>query len=248
VLRKSQQDKNNDLELYSEILAWAQINSVSQDPYLVELLEVIDSGSGIEGIANLQPYEVLPKPVHKQLERRLNLANTLSILRNVLVFFPVALTWIAVSKSTTAFAAYTEANSSAVVNFLEFWQNGYGVLAKDWTIGHVALLDFSIIMIVIVLTLTTAFMNKRRIATLKKLNANSNTERLQLAIKINKYITSHQKMDAPTVSTTIATTSRQLLETAKELTKTAKSFQREQKDIPTNKLILKEIKRIKGVK
>jgi hypothetical protein len=234
---------SEESQLREALSAWATKYRVEENPYVQELLRVLETGEGVEALANLPVYELLPRAVNKGNERNLNLSNTLAIIRNVLVFFPVALTWIAVSKSTTAFAAYTEANKSAVVNFLEFWQNGYDVLAPEWTIGHVAMLDFSIIMIVIVLTLITAFMNKGRINSQKRERAVAERERLALIITINKYMVAHSKMDAPAISSTIASSIRTLRASAGDLSKAARAFD---KDFSTARQILNEIKRIKG--
>jgi hypothetical protein len=84
----------------------------------------------------------------------------MSVLRNSLVFLPVALTWFAISKATSAFALYTSDNSLSVVNFLDFWENGYGVLASRWALSNVATLDFEIILLIIALTIAITFLDR----------------------------------------------------------------------------------------
>ena len=86
----------------------------------------------------------------------MQISRYVSIARNVSVFFPVALTWEAVSKATSAFGEYTRINSTATVNFLEFWQDGYQTLSKFWTIGRVASLDFILVLLVIALSITAS--------------------------------------------------------------------------------------------
>ena len=139
--------KNEDL--VGELESWGAANRVSKDPYVAGLLNAMRTGEGLAAYSELSPVEYLPQPENRTDDRAQKIATYLTIIRNILVFFPVALTWIAVSKSTTAFAAYVTANKGSVVNFLEFWQDGYGVLSRSWTIGHIAFLDFAIIMSVL---------------------------------------------------------------------------------------------------
>jgi hypothetical protein len=146
-----------------------------------------------------------------------------------LIFVPVALTWIAVSKATTAFERYTTANPSAVVNFLEFWQNGYGVLSKDWTIGHVAFLDFAIIAIVIALSLVVSFMELQHKKTMRTVVAALQNERLSLGIKIFKYLHSQKSATPQVVNASVASSIRNLLATSKEMAKTSKELAKDVK-------------------
>ena len=141
-----------DLELISEITSWAQKNGSSQDAVITSLVADLREMKDLDAWASLPTIELLPPINAPKADKTITLANRIAIIRNLLVFVPVALTWIAVSKATSAFGAYTAANKTAVVNFLEFWQNGYGVLASEWTIGHVAFLDFAIITAVIILS------------------------------------------------------------------------------------------------
>ena len=132
-------------ELIAEIKAWAQTNHCEDDALVLTLIADLESGQDLDAWASLASFEILPPIEYRAGDKQLRLTNLIAISRNILVFVPVALTWIAVSKATTAFEQYTTVNPNAVVNFLEFWQNGYGILSKDWTIGHIALLDLSLI-------------------------------------------------------------------------------------------------------
>ena len=72
-----------------------------------------------------------------------------------MVFLPVALTWLAISKAASAFTLYGATNALNLINFLDFWQNGYGVLSQNWSLSHIATMDFLIIMLVIALTISS---------------------------------------------------------------------------------------------
>jgi len=230
--------------LLEQVTAWALLHNVADDPYIRELSHSLSTGEDLQAIAEFNPIDLLPKASMKSGAKSLSLSNTLSIIRNVLVFLPVALTWIAISKSTTAFAAYTEANKGSVVNFLEFWQNGYGVLSKSWTIGQVSLLDFMIIMSVIGLTLVTAFMNKNRLAKQKKFAAAASVSRVDLAIQINKFLVTHRTPTTTAINQTTASTITALNQAVKHLGAASKDVLTKIKEIPSNKQVLAELKKM----
>ncbi len=126
---------------------------VSNHPYISGLLAAIESKKNLHIWAELDPLDYLPHPEAVSAAPKARLVRILIVVRNVLVFAPVALTWAAVSAATTGFSKYIDANGADVVNFLDFWQNGYDILAEEWKIGNVARLDFIIVVIVILLTL-----------------------------------------------------------------------------------------------
>ncbi len=216
-------------ELIAEIKAWAQSNHCEDDALVRTLLEDLESGQDLDAWASLASFEILPPVEYKAGDKRVRLANLISIARNILVFVPVALTWIAVSKATTAFEQYTTANPTAVVNFLEFWQNGYGILASEWTIGHIAFLDFAIIAVVIGLSLTVSFMELQHKKVMRTVVSKLDNERLSLGIKIFKFLHSQKSATPEVVNANVAASIRNLLATSKEMAKTSKELAKDVK-------------------
>ena len=216
-------------ELISEIKTWASTNHSEGDALVLALLEDLESGQDLDAWASLDSLDILPPVQYKAGDKQLRLTNLIAIARNVLVFVPVALTWIAVSKATTAFEQYTAANPSAVVNFLDFWQNGYGILSKDWTIGHIALLDGGIIGIVIALSIAVSVLELRHKRSMRTTVAVLDQERLTLALKIFKYLHTHKTATPAVVNAGIAGSVRNLLATSKELAKTSKELAKDVK-------------------
>jgi len=235
---------NQAIELQSKINKWATDNGCSEDPYIRELSASLESGKDLAALSDFNPMEVLPYPSLAGADRRNSLSNNLAIIRNVLVFTPVALTWISINKSTTAFAAYTQANKGSVVNFLEFWQNGYGVLSKMWRIADVAFLDFLIILTVIALTLTTAFMNKSRMTQQRKFAARASVGRIEIAIEINKYLFTQRTPTPSSINQSVTAALRSLHDASKELQKASKEIFKDIKEIPSNKQVLAELKKM----
>jgi hypothetical protein len=193
------------------------------------LIEDLESGQDLDAWASLASFEILPPVEYRAGDRQQRLTNLIAISRNILVFVPVALTWIAVSKATTAFEQYTTANPNAVVNFLEFWQNGYGTLSKDWTIGHIALLDGGIIGVVIALSMAVSVLEIRHKQAMRKIVPALNNQRLALGVKIFKYLHTQKSATPQVVNANVAASIRNLLATSKEMVKTSKDLAKDVK-------------------
>ena len=149
------------LELASEIQDWAAAYGHTQDPYLTELHRSLTEGVEKEYLASLDPMDYLPNFDAQHSSRALQWSRFLAGFRNIIIFVPVALTWAAVSVATTAFNTFVQQNSGTPVNFLQFWQDGYGLLDHFWSIGEVARLDFLIVAMVILLTALVAGLQNR---------------------------------------------------------------------------------------
>jgi len=233
------------INLADELESWASLNGILNDPYVDQLSKDIRNRKNLSTWSNLNPMEFLPNPQISEVRSSENLVTFLTVLRNVLVFLPVALTWIAVSKATTAFSIYTNKNSIAVVNFLEFWQDGYGVLAEEWTIGRIAFLDFLLIMIVIILTLLVALLGRRNQQKRDRLTLKADSERTSIALKLSAFLFSNQKPTPMTFDRNMATAVNSLLNATSKLDKSVEVLSSRVKDLPTHKDLLTEIKNIK---
>jgi hypothetical protein len=225
---------------------WAGKHRVAQDPYVIRLAQSLRTRSNLSMWASLNPMEFLPNPEIHKMRSAESLVHFLSVIRNSIVFLPVALTWIAVSKATSAFSLYTSKNSIAVVNFLEFWQNGYGVLAKEWTIGRIAFLDFLLILLVIVLTLLTAYLSRRNQNNREDAIGELDHERTALALDLSAYLFAKQAVTPLTMNANMATALRQLLNATDALDKSTRILEKKFKELPTHRDLLQEIKAIKN--
>ena len=210
--------------LAEKLRGWMLIRNVKSDPFIKNLIESLETGKNLHIWAELNPLEYLPHPEASGHLRKQSLVRIFTIIRNVLVFAPVALTWAAVSAATNAFAKYTAENANSVANFLDFWQNGYGYLADHWKIGYVAQLDFIIIMVVIVLTLYVSFashqVNTSRVIEEQKLDQ----ERAALALEITLEIHDKKKITAVTMNQSLAGSISRLVTSTKSLETAAKNI------------------------
>jgi hypothetical protein len=117
--------------LLQHIQSWARKADVVNTPYVAGLTAAINSKKDLHIWATLEPFQYLPYPIVTVGARIVRLVRILTVLRNVLVFAPVALTWAAVGQATSGFSAYVKENGANVVNFLDFWQNGYGYIGTE---------------------------------------------------------------------------------------------------------------------
>ena len=222
---------SNNEELAEQLESWTKKYRCEND-LTVSLAKSILGKRDLYKWADLDPFNFLPFPAHQKNTKRLRLIERLTILRNVLVFSPVALTWAAVSEATSAFEKYTSENSTAVVNFLEFWQNGYGVLASFWHLADVARLAVVIIAIVILLTFYTSFQGQK-IADMEALELQQmDIDRQILATNLALFLADKRKITNVTFNQAIATSVQRLQSAASSLDASSKEIYRASKKLP----------------
>ena len=190
--------------LATHIAQWISKYNLQNDPYLNGLLAAIEGKKDLHIWAELDPNDYLPHPDTDSGGAKERLVRLLTVIRNVLVFAPVALTWAAVSAATTGFSQYIEANGADVVNFLDFWQNGYGILHDEWKIGNVARLDFIIVVIVIALTLYVSRGGYQVEEIQRRAEIEIDRERLALAIEIHTALHDKRKITTVTMNASLA--------------------------------------------
>lgn len=234
------------LTLANNLAAWASENGVSDDPYVANLILDLEERKNLSMWASLNPLEYLPQAEHTNNEKLARYGSLISAFRNVLVFAPVALTWIAISKATTAFAKYISHNSTVITNFLDFWQNGYGVLPTFWRIGEVALVDFLLIVLIIVLTLVASIIEERVQRTRQKQDLIIENQRQGMALEISTYLFDKQFVTNVTMNQGLATAVRDLVKSTQILNQTTKELNKTVKAVPSNRDILVELRKIKS--
>lgn len=220
-----------NLEMAQELEKWARKFS-SHNELTKKLVGDLETKNDLFKWAELDPFEFLPMPVAGKSHKKNRLIENLTILRNVLVFAPVALTWAAVGEATTAFEKYVAANDTAVVNFLEFWQNGYEVLPAFWRIGDVARLDFLIIAVVIGLTLFVSYRGQRLLATEMAESIDIEDSRQLMAAKLALFLVDKKKITNLTFNQSIAGSVQRLSSAATALDKSTKEIAKVSKRLP----------------
>jgi hypothetical protein len=234
------------LILSNSLQSWAQQHDLLGDPYVAGLGNAVARRKNLPMWASLNPLDYLPHAPANVSNGIKRIVLYVTIVRNALVFLPVALTWYAISKATSAFAIYTADNTLAVVNFLDFWENGYGVLAEEWSLSHIATLDFQIIMVIIVMTIAITLMDKRVRDNQEAAIGELDEERMRLALEISAYLFDHQRVSQVSMNQSLAKALRDLLNSTESLDKSSKELGKTVKAIPTNRELLSEIKSIRS--
>lgn len=211
-------------ELAERVEKWASDNSVTNDPYIKGLVSALRERRNLHIYAEIAPLEFLPHPKSRIKVRETSLVRLLTLIRNVLVFAPVALTWAAVSAATTGFEAYTRENGASVVNFLDFWQNGYDILADHWKIGEVAKLDFILVAIVIALTLFVSIVGHRAHSARNHDEERLDEERADLALEISTLLYDKKKLTNITMNSSLAGSISRLVNASQSLESAAKAI------------------------
>ena len=130
----------------------------------------------------------------------------------------MALTWAAISVATSAFGTFSSQNQATTVNFLAFWQNGYGYLADFWHIDEVAKLDTIIVAFIILLTLAIARLNNANDRAYDAGFVIADEQRLVLAMELQNYFHANREITSETVSETVAESVAGLRDMAREMT------------------------------
>ena len=218
--------------LVEKINAFTSSYRIEGDPYLDGLREAIETKKNLHIWAELDPLDYLPHPEAKAHQSRSRLVRIITVIRNVLVFAPVALTWAAVGQATTGFSRYIDENGADVVNFLDFWQNGYGILDDKWKIGEVARLDFLMIMVVIVLTLYVSQAGHTAEKLRDTEEAEMDRERLALALEIHAQLHDKRKITNVTMNASLAGSISRLVSATHNLEDASKVLEKASRKIP----------------
>jgi hypothetical protein len=217
------------LILAEKLQQWCLKNRITGNPYMERLIEGLKKRRNLAMLSEIDALDHFPKFGSAVSSRKTKLILTLTVIRNVAVFVPVALTWSAVSHATAGFAKYINENPNAVANFLEFWQNGYGYLSPEWTIGTVANLDFLIILVVIFLTLYISLATNRDKQQRSIRSESFNLERLALALEVRDFLHDKRRITTVTMNQSMATAIQNLQNATFELDSAAQRISHEQK-------------------
>lgn len=213
--RKLPPQKN--LILAELVQSWATRNRVSKDPYVRGLVEALIESKNLAMWASIDSLSYLPHPTVNSEDGVRVFYRRLNAIRNSLVFAPVALTWLAVGKATSAFREFVDQNSTVTVNFLEFWQNGYDVLGAEWRLSSIAFFDFMIVLAVILITILSNFLSDRSETRLRAEEDELEIERAELAIAIKEYLFTKQTLTRATLNSGVATAIENLIQATENI-------------------------------
>jgi hypothetical protein len=234
-------------ELANSLEQWAIRYSLNADPYVVGLLQGMRSKKKIAFWADTRAVDMLPLPEATSGIATKKRLDALLAFRNIMVFVPIAFTWAAISQATTAFAEYAKRGEAKVVNFFDFWENGYGVLSPFWTLSNVARIDFLLLAVIIFVSIGIS-LSERRLSNLETSEkARLDTERLQIAINIDEALSDYKYPTTQLVNRQLAQSILNLNETARALRAAAKEQESFNRKSANYKELLSELAGIKAL-
>jgi cell division protein FtsB len=208
----------------AEMNTWAKNWEVTDDPFIKGLNEAVQQNNDLGMWSSLDPTQLLPD-MPDQTTIFHHIGNVLALFRNVLVFLPVAITWQAIAKATDAYTKWFPANdpseASTEKNFLDFWANGYGVLPNRYTLPHIGILDFWIIIAIILISLTSSALIGRGDKANDKLRQVFENERLNVAIRIRRALHGKREASPESIATSLADALADLNQTTRDMAEVA---------------------------
>lgn len=132
-------------QLATNIRKWINDSGQEENSEIRQLCDDLEQGSAISRWAAVNFERVLPFRVSQSV-----LEIRLRQVRNILVFLPIALTWLSIMFASTRFDDYVRNARGETVNFLVFWES------QPWLekLSTVAGIDAVLILVVIALTVT----------------------------------------------------------------------------------------------
>lgn len=241
-MRKSRQLRSKiHLDLAQRVEQWAVINGLRTEFEVSTLIEDLRDQRFLNFWAQRDIEALLPKPKHPAVEHLRMLQQRLLFLRNVIVFLPVTITWIAISEASSSFSEFIAKNEAIVVNFLEFWQGGYGDLNPIWKLSSIALIDFFILAVIMLLTIVAQVLRLRSEGLIRRQDSFPLEQRFLLLQEISEYLSQQQTLPPLTVNRQIATSIRNLSRATQSLEKLSSDLGKTVKGFPSYITAMREI-------
>ena len=203
---------------------WADRWSVQDDPYVEGLTEAIRDNKNMTMWASLDPYEKLPSPPPAAGRRLNQITQVATGLRNVLVFVPVAITWWAIGKATSAFGDYKDLHlDESSIAFLDFWRSDSELLTNEKLFGltpkiqEIAYFDFLLIAVVVALTILAGAIGALAERRGDLQEDRIETERSRVALELVDALENKRTASPETIAGSIATVLNDLVDASREV-------------------------------
>jgi len=237
--------KNQNLDLAQSLSLWGIKHQVEDDIYLKSLAESLQSGMGLQALAQYDATQTLPHPEIAAGSRQISLAENLISVRNILVFVPVAFTWAGISQATAAYSTYTAVNPNTIVNFFDFWENGYGVLDKFWTLSSITRIGFLLLTLIIVASSAIAVLQKKAMKQKRVSERETEKERFELGFRVNQFLFQFKSITPVELNQNSLAAVRELKATSVAVTKIIKSSEKNAAELARGSKIRQQLDGIK---
>jgi hypothetical protein len=233
-------------DISGKINAWAQANGLGESSVINDLVSDLLGRTNWSYWSDLDADQILP-PLPLIKTRKLNnWYRRLIFSRNLLVFLPVTITWIAIAEASSAFSQYIAENPGNLVNFLQFWQDGYGYLSSIWRLSNIAFIDFLILTFIMVLTIFLHLIgNKSEKSELVAMQSFSK-DRNNLCKEIYVFFQKNQKVTPLSMNRVLATALRDLSKSAENLERMTRELSKSTRGLPNQIETLKQLRQVQS--
>ena len=239
----AKRQKNDEAqEVLNALHSWMGNHGIMGNKLLDRLIDDIESNMNLKIWADMDPNAYLPTPESSELLSKMRLINTVTGIRNILVFSPVAITWAAISFVTSAFSRYEQENPNSIVNFLEFWQQGFGYLNDFWRLSNVAIFDALLVSVVITMTFVINFLSKKNLELEFSNMAKNQVSRAYLIFKLNEFFYQYKYPTTQQINKNVYTSTKSLERTLKSLTKIVARLEKDISKYPNSTKLVNEVK------
>ena len=232
---------NSNPELSCAIANWAKKYNFAEDAFITRLIPAIEKGSELDYWAQYDATDFMPIPEIESGARENSISERLISFRNIMVFVPVAFTWAGIGQATTAFSNYSALNPNKIVNFFDFWENGYGVLNKFWTLSNIARIDFLLLTMVIMASIAIAYLQRSAKELRGTEKSRIDQERLSIALDINEYLFKFRTITPVVLNQTISTAIRDLRSSTNSMAKLSKSSEKSAAELAKGSVIRQQL-------
>jgi hypothetical protein len=222
-----------------ELMRWAAEEGAESDRAVARLIRAIQSRQNLAMWANKDIDTFLPEPKPRDLRILTAAAQVVFVLRNLLVFVPILLTWRAIGAASVAFAEFSAAVPIGVdVNFLRFWQTGGEGLIPGATLppeaivsqsdrlsqvaAFVAIIIGAVIVLTFVASLTQAFNDFQEGSRTRE----AEQRRTEIVLLLESALHGYRQATPTSISETLAESLSALLQAANQLGATAQQLER----------------------
>ena len=241
----SRKVKTQNPELARAISHWSASHRLQDDIYVSALVESLETGVGVHHLSRYDATEILPHPVIQDGRKQFTTSENLISIRNILVFVPVAFTWAGISQATEAYSRYTLANPNTIVNFFDFWENGYGVLPKFWTLSSITRIGFILLSIIIIASIAIAVLQKQASTLKTQAEKEVEKQRFDLGFQINQFLFQFTSITPAELNQSALSAIRDLRATSNSISKLSKSSEKSAAELSKGSVIRKQLDAIK---
>lgn len=221
-----------------ELERWAADEGAEGDRAVARLVRAIRSRQNLAMWANKDIDTFLPEPKPRDQAFLTVGAKIIFVVRNVLVFLPIFLTWRAIGAASVAFAEFSAVVPAGIdVNFLRFWQTGgeglipgatlppEAIVPQSERLSQVAAVVAFVILAVIFLTLAASIMQALNDSRERRSMREAEQRRTEVVLLLESALHGYRQATPTSISETLAESLSALLQAAHQLGATAKQLE-----------------------